>query len=74
MNLGGRFHGWLISWQELIFIAAFLELYHKLAVSLRSAVSCIQWTSSRMLGRSITQFGLSVLRLAGARSDKAGAL
>lgn len=71
VNLGGWFHGWLISWLTVFFHAVFLELLSQTWASSGALLCAVQWTS-RMLGCWITLFGLSVCWLAGADADNAG--
>lgn len=66
--------GWLISWvadfmiSTVFFHAAFLELHCKLAGAWHYAVCAGEQTSSRMLGRWMTLFAMSVCWLAGANA------
>lgn len=64
--MGGWFHGkqcfsMLLSWSFITNLQA-----------LGALLCAVQWTSSRMLSRWITLFGLSILWLAGADADNAG--
>lgn len=64
--MGGWFHGkqcfsMLLSWSFITNLQA-----------LGALLCAVQWTSSRMLSRWITLFGLSIHLLAGADADNAG--